>query len=156
MYDDLFLSVLIFAHCFSSLIGVIFPWVVYVDITLETVALNTRNNVAVFITYASDKCAPTCPLSKSDKSPIFRFFHTDCHPAQSLIHWYEHHRVQRCQLKFFQLANTNSIPQFLSVSIILSIPCVSQATLIDSANSDININFKIYTLLATPVLFIFR
>jgi hypothetical protein len=23
-----------------------------------------------------------CPLSTSDKSPIFRFFHTDCNPAQ--------------------------------------------------------------------------
>jgi hypothetical protein len=37
--------------------------------------------VAVFFfTDASAKRAPTiCPLSKSDKSSIFRFFHMDCH-----------------------------------------------------------------------------
>jgi hypothetical protein len=35
--------------------------------------------VAVFITDAPVKRASTiCPLSKSDKPPIFRFYHTDC------------------------------------------------------------------------------
>jgi hypothetical protein len=34
--------------------------------------------MAVFFTDAPAKRAPTiCPLSKSDRSPIFRFFHTD-------------------------------------------------------------------------------
>jgi hypothetical protein len=59
---------------------IVFPWFVYADITLETVTLDTPNNVAVYIRDAPAKCLPTiCPLSKSDKSPIFRFFHTDCH-----------------------------------------------------------------------------
>jgi hypothetical protein len=36
--------------------------------------------VANFIRDAPAKRAPTnCSLPKSDKSPIFRFFHTDCH-----------------------------------------------------------------------------
>jgi hypothetical protein len=34
-----------------------------------------------------------CPPSKSDKSPIFRFFHTDCHSTQSLMHWQGHYRM---------------------------------------------------------------
>jgi hypothetical protein len=39
--------------------------------------------VAVFVTDAADKCAPViCLLSKSDKSAIFLFFHTDCHSTQ--------------------------------------------------------------------------
>jgi hypothetical protein len=50
--------------------------------------------VAVFVTDAPTKRAPMiCPLSKSDKSSIFRFFHRDCHYAQSLIHLHEHYRV---------------------------------------------------------------
>jgi hypothetical protein len=28
-----------------------------------------------------------CPLSKSDKSPIFWFIHMDCQSTQSLIHY---------------------------------------------------------------------
>jgi hypothetical protein len=40
---------------------------VYADITSETVALDTDNNVAVFVTDGSAECAPTvCPYSKSD------------------------------------------------------------------------------------------
>jgi hypothetical protein len=43
--------------------------------------------VAVSVTDAPAKRAPTmCPLSKSNKSPTFRFFHTDCHSTQSLMH----------------------------------------------------------------------
>jgi hypothetical protein len=50
--------------------------------------------VAVCITDVPAKLAPKiCPLSKSDNSTIFRFFHTDCHSTQSLIHWHEHYRV---------------------------------------------------------------
>jgi hypothetical protein len=41
-------------------------------ITLETFTLDTPNNVAVFVTDALAKWAPMiCPLSKSEKSPIF-------------------------------------------------------------------------------------
>jgi hypothetical protein len=48
-YDDLFLSMLIFAHCSWN-----------------------------FVADAPAKCAPTIfPLPKSEKSPIFRFFHAD-------------------------------------------------------------------------------
>jgi hypothetical protein len=69
-------------------------WFVHADITLKTVTLDTPNNVAVFVTDAPAKRAPTiCPLSKSDKSPISQFFHTDCHSAQLLMHWHEHNRM---------------------------------------------------------------
>jgi hypothetical protein len=66
----------------------------YADITLETVALDTPNNAAVFVTDAPAKRAPMIyPLSKSDKSPFFWFFHTDCHSIQLLMHWHEHYKV---------------------------------------------------------------
>jgi hypothetical protein len=58
-------------------------------ITLETVALDTPNNVAGFMTVAPAKGAPTVCPSKSDKSAIFRFFHTDSHSTQSLMQSYE-------------------------------------------------------------------
>jgi hypothetical protein len=58
----------------------VFQRFVCANITLEAVALSTPNNVAVFITDAPVKRAPTfCPLSKSDKCTIFPFFHTNCH-----------------------------------------------------------------------------
>jgi hypothetical protein len=73
---------------------VVFPWFVYADITLETVALDTPSRVAVSVTDAIAKRLPTiCPLSKSNKSPIFRTFHTDCHSTQSLMHLHEQYRV---------------------------------------------------------------
>jgi hypothetical protein len=66
---------------------VVFPWFVYAYVTLETVALDAPNDVTVFITEAPAKRALTiCPLSKLGKSSIFRFFHTDSHSAQSLMH----------------------------------------------------------------------
>jgi hypothetical protein len=41
---------------------------VYAHLTLETVALNTLNNVAVFVTDATAKCAPVVyPFSILDK-----------------------------------------------------------------------------------------
>jgi hypothetical protein len=65
-----------------------------IDIASETVALDTPNNVAVFITDAPVKCAPMiCHLSKLDKFPSFQFFHTDCHSTESLMNWHEHFRV---------------------------------------------------------------
>jgi hypothetical protein len=72
----------------------VFPWFVYADITLETVALDTANNLALFVTDAPAKRAPTIyALSKSDKSPIFGFFHMDCHSTQSLMQWHKHYKV---------------------------------------------------------------
>jgi hypothetical protein len=109
---------------------VVFPWFMYADITLETVALDTCNNVSGFVRDAPAKHAPTiCPLSKSDNSPISRFFHMNYHLKQSLMHLHEHYRVQTNGKTFsvanwiyFNVANTNSTPQFFSVSIILSTP----------------------------------
>jgi hypothetical protein len=67
---------------------------VFADITLETVALGAPNNVANFARDAPAKRTPTiCHLSKSDKSPIFRFFRTYCHSTQSLMHLHEHYIV---------------------------------------------------------------
>jgi len=55
-------------------------WFVYVIITLETAAVDTPNKVAVFVTDAPAKCAPTIwPLWKPDKSPILQHFHTNCY-----------------------------------------------------------------------------
>jgi hypothetical protein len=69
-------------------------WFVSVDITLEIVALDTPHNKTVFVTDAPAKRIATIyRLFKSDKSTILRFFHTDCHPAQSLTHWHGHYRV---------------------------------------------------------------
>jgi hypothetical protein len=66
MDDDFFLPMLIFSHYSSSLMlssrDSCMP-----QTTLETVALDTPNNTAVFVTDAPAKRAPTiCPLSKSD------------------------------------------------------------------------------------------
>ena len=48
-----------------------FLWFVYGIRTLEITALDTRNKMAVAVTEAPAKRAPTMrPLSKSDKSPI--------------------------------------------------------------------------------------
>jgi hypothetical protein len=68
-----------FCQCWFSpmflFADVVFPWFVYADITLETVALHTSDNVALFVTDAPAIWAPTISrLSKSYKSPIFRFF----------------------------------------------------------------------------------
>jgi hypothetical protein len=71
MYDDLFLSLFLFAD------------VVYDDTTLETVAVNTPNNVTDAPRY---RARTICRHSKSDNSPVFRHPHTDGHSTQSLIH----------------------------------------------------------------------
>jgi hypothetical protein len=56
-----FRPLFLFAH-------VVFPLFVYADIALGTVALDTSNNVAVFVTDAPAKRKPRiCTLSKSDK-----------------------------------------------------------------------------------------
>jgi hypothetical protein len=105
---------------------VVFPWFVYADITLETVALDTPNNVAIFVIDAPAKRGPTiCPLSKLGKSPIVQLFHTDCRSIQSTMHLHDHYKVCSDGRRPFTVANwssfsvtdTNFIPQFLSVSV---------------------------------------
>jgi hypothetical protein len=60
---------------------------VYADITLENVALDTPNNVAVFVTDAPAKCASMIyPLSKLEKPPHFPILSHDCQPTQSLMY----------------------------------------------------------------------
>jgi hypothetical protein len=43
------------------------------------------------------------PLSKYDKSPIFRFIHTDCHSAQTLMNWHEHYGIQNSLTYFHEI-----------------------------------------------------
>jgi hypothetical protein len=102
---------------------------VYADIALETVALDTPNNVAVFITDVPAKRAPTiCPPLKSDKSAIYRFLHTDCHSAitdaltRTLQSVNKRKNFQCCQLKFFQCSQHKFYSSILSVSIIFASP----------------------------------
>jgi hypothetical protein len=66
--------------------------------------------------HAPAKLAPTiCLLSKSDKSSIFLFFHTDFHSAQSLVRLRKHYSVKKrkniqCyQLKFFDCSQHKQI-----------------------------------------------
>jgi hypothetical protein len=59
---------------------IVLPWFVYSDITLTIFALDTPNNVAGFVIEAPATRALTISLlSKSEKSPILRFFHMDSH-----------------------------------------------------------------------------
>jgi hypothetical protein len=88
--------------------GVVFPWFVYADITVETVALGTPNNVAAFVTNAPAKRTPTvCPPLKSDKSPILSrrlSLNTITNAlAQTLRSVNKRNKnIQCCQVKFFQ------------------------------------------------------
>jgi hypothetical protein len=96
---------------------------VYADITLESVALDTPNNVAVVITDAPAKRAQTrCPLSKSDKCYIFRFFY-----AYNLLGAITNaltrtlqsvnkgkNNIQHCKLKLFQCSQHKS---YFSISL---------------------------------------
>jgi hypothetical protein len=89
-----YLSVSVEFRAIFRFAGVVFPRFVYADVSLETVALNTPNNVAVFATNAAAKRAPTfCPLLKFDRSPVFTVFETDCQSTQTLMHWQQHCRV---------------------------------------------------------------
>jgi hypothetical protein len=124
--DTDFCPLFLFAH-------VVFSWFVYAYITLETVILDIHNNVTVFVTYAPAELAPMMwLLPQSDKLSIFQFFLTDCYSTQSLTHWHEHYRVSTNGRIFssFSVANINSCPQFLSVSIILSAPYTLSYTLV--------------------------
>jgi hypothetical protein len=83
----------------------IFPWFVYADITLETVALDTPYNVAVFVTDAS----AICLLSTSDKSPIFQIlshgpsFNTIINSLTLALQSVNKLKtIQCCHLKFFR------------------------------------------------------
>jgi hypothetical protein len=70
--------------------------------------------VAVSVRDAPPTPAPTiCPLSKSNKSPIFWFFHMDCHNTitnaltRALESVNKQKNIQCCQLEFFQCSHTN-------------------------------------------------
>jgi hypothetical protein len=89
-----FLSVNAYSRPLFHFADVVFPWFVYADMTLETAPHDTPNHVTVFVTDAPTKRISTIrPLSKSDKSPIFQFYHTEYHSTQSLMHLHEHYRV---------------------------------------------------------------
>jgi hypothetical protein len=93
-FKTILLNVRYQCQCWFLPTVTVFPWFMYINITLETVALDSPNNVAVFVTHAPAKHTPTmCPLSKLDKSPFFLFFHIDCHSTQSPLHLHEHYRV---------------------------------------------------------------
>jgi len=51
----------------------------YVITTLETAALDTPNKVAILVTDAPAKRAPTMSSLKNVMSPILQFFHTNCY-----------------------------------------------------------------------------
>jgi hypothetical protein len=72
--------------------------------------------VTAFNTDATAKRASTmCPVWKSYKSPIFRFYHMDCHSTQSLMHCMsttsvnKQKKIQWCKLKFFQHSQCKQI-----------------------------------------------
>jgi hypothetical protein len=75
---------------------------------LETVALETPNNVAVFVTDPPKRAPTMCPLSKSDQYPIFLIFHTDYYNTitnaliRALQSVHKRKNFQCCQLNFFQ------------------------------------------------------
>jgi hypothetical protein len=65
---------------------VVYPLFVRTDVTLETVALDALNNVAVLITKASAKRAPAFCLSSFTIGQVYYFaiffFHMYCHSTQ--------------------------------------------------------------------------
>jgi hypothetical protein len=82
---------------------------VYDDITLETVALDTSNKVAVFVANApSKRVLMIYPLSQSDEFIVLLLLHMDCHSTKSLCtdtsttEFKQTEGIQCCQLKFFQ------------------------------------------------------
>ena len=61
------------------LLDVVRPSWWYADITLDIVALDTSQRLAVLVTDAPARCAPTiCPLLNSDMSPIMQYFEQNC------------------------------------------------------------------------------
>jgi hypothetical protein len=86
------------SFCFQPLFLLaddVLPWFVYVVITLGTAALDTCKKVAVLITDAPAKHAPTiCPLWKSEMSPILQYSHTNCYEIQSVMHWHWHYTAE--------------------------------------------------------------
>jgi hypothetical protein len=86
------LSVNVDFHPLFLIADVVFLWFVNANFTLETVALDTHNNVAV-LSHAAAECTPMIyPHPKLDRSSIFWFFHADCHSTQSRLHWDEYYR----------------------------------------------------------------
>jgi len=74
--------------------------------------------LAVLVTDAPAKRSTTvCPLSKSDKSPILQYFHSNCYYTHSVIHSHWHytaqtqHKIMRetHSQSSYSGANTNSV-----------------------------------------------
>jgi hypothetical protein len=127
MYDDLFVSVdfrplFLFAH-------VVFPRFVYTNMTLETVALHTPNNLAVFVTDAPAKRMPVMSSFKIGQVSHFLILShglslntTTNALTRALQSVKKRKNIQCCQLKFFQCSQYKQI-LFLSVSVILFTLC---------------------------------
>jgi hypothetical protein len=109
---------------------VVFPWFMYADITLETVALDTPNNVAIFITDAPAKRAPTMSSLKIGQISHFPILSHGL-PLSTITNALRRtlqsvnkgkNNFQCCQLKFFHCSQHKNSIQVLSVSIILFTP----------------------------------
>jgi hypothetical protein len=108
-------------------VDVVFPWFVYADITLETVALDTHINLAVFATDALAKHAPTncpfflrLPFSCSFPRPVVQHSHNALTIALQSINKLKNN-IEWCQLKFLQCSQ-HKFHYSICVSIILSTP----------------------------------
>jgi hypothetical protein len=105
---------------------------VYADLTLETVVLYAPDYMAIFITDAPAKRSRTiCSLLKLEVSH-FLIFHGDYHSTKKLCYnrstteckqMEEEHSVLPTEVLPMQPKQRNSLPQFLTVSIILSTSC---------------------------------
>jgi hypothetical protein len=73
MYDEIFLSILIFTHCSSSLM--MSSTLLYADdITLEAAALDTPNNVAIIVADVPAKRTPTVFFQNRTSLPFSNSF----------------------------------------------------------------------------------
>jgi hypothetical protein len=115
---------------------VVFPWFVYADITLETVALDTPNNVADFATDAPPIEAPTNVSSfkiwQVSHFPILSHglsSSTNTNaltPALQIINKREN-IFSVANWSSSNVANTNSISQFLGLSTTSFTPCIRRS-----------------------------
>jgi hypothetical protein len=104
-----------FCHCWFSplypFVDVVFPWFVYADIISETVALDTPNNVAVFVTDAPTKNIndlSSFNIGQVSSFPILSHgLSLSTITTNSLTQTLQsvnkqNKNIQCCQLKFFQ------------------------------------------------------
>jgi hypothetical protein len=86
----------------------VFPWFVYADITLDTVTLNTPNNVAVFVTDAPAKRGQVSyfPILSHGLS-VNKITNVKSRELQSVNN--RKKNIQCYHLSSFNVANTNSI-----------------------------------------------